>query len=276
MAKTGKPRVTLDDPHSFFMPGTNGQGVLLVHGMTGAPAEMRLVARLLNKRGYSVLAPLLGGHGADEAEFRKYRWQDWLESVEAASEKLRAEVDETHAAGICVGGKLALLAAHRNPGTLRSVALYSPCFSYDGWAVPFYYPLLSRHIGWLAHVPFLQRLSFSETPAMGIKDARLRRLMAGMSTEGVLDDFPGSGVVEMYRLGKRVRRDLPQITTPTLILHAREDDLSHPRQAEYIDRHIGGPHALHWIEDSYHMIHVDRQHRQVADLTARFIETHDV
>jgi carboxylesterase len=29
---------------------------------------------------------------------------------------------------------------------------------------------------------------------------------------------------------------------------------------------------LHWVDDSYHMIHIDRQYRQVADTTADFFE----
>ncbi|MDH7787224.1 carboxylesterase [Ochrobactrum sp. 19YEA23] len=264
--------MNLSDPFSFFMPGTNGQAVLLVHGMTGAPAEMRLVGRLLNRRGFTVYAPLLAGHGESEASFRKSHWRDWLDSVDEAAEKLKAYSETTYAAGICVGGKLALLSAHRNPGSIKAVALYSPCFHYDGWGVPFFYPFLSRQIGWLAHVPFLNRLNFSETPAMGIKDDRLRRLMTGMSAEGVLEHFPGTGIIEMYRLGRTFRQQLPAIRTPTLILHAREDDLSNPRQAEYIARHLGAPNSLHWIEDSYHMIHVDRQHRSVADFTASYFE----
>ena len=63
--------------------------------------------------------------------------------------------------------------------------------------------------------------------------------------------------------------------TPTLILHATEDDLSSPKHARYISRHIGGPHQLKWIEDSYHMIHVDRQRQKVGDYTAEFFEANN-
>ena len=60
------------------------------------------------------------------------------------------------------------------------------------------------------------------------------------------------------------------MNTPTLILHAEEDDLSNPRNARMIADNIGAPHKLAWIKDSYHMIHVDAQHKQVAQLTADF------
>jgi carboxylesterase len=29
---------------------------------------------------------------------------------------------------------------------------------------------------------------------------------------------------------------------------------------------------LHWVDDSYHMIHIDRQYRHVADTTADYFE----
>ncbi|AYG60907.1 alpha/beta hydrolase [Rhizobium jaguaris] len=262
----------LDDGLSFFWEGSNGKGVLLIHGLTGAPAEMKLVARNLHRKGYSVYAPLLAGHGVDARTLRRSRWEDWLESVERASDFLAARTQQVFAAGICVGGKLSMLAAERRPETIRAVAIYSPCFHYDGWDVPFYYPLLSSQIGWLCRIPLIDRLNFRETASLGIKDERLRRLVEAMGGEGVLEKFPGRGLVEMHRLGKTLRNRLPQMRTPTLILHAEDDDLSHPRHARYISDHIGAPHELRWIKDSYHMIHVDRQHRQVANFTADFFE----
>jgi carboxylesterase len=76
----------------------------------------------------------------------------------------------------------------------------------------------------------------------------------------------------MYRLGEELKKHLPQIKTPSLILHAKEDDLSHPRNAQIIDKNIAAQHELHIIEDSYHMLHVDAQHKKVIALTADFFE----
>jgi carboxylesterase len=260
------------DPLEFFAKGTNGKGILLIHGMSGAPAEMRLVGRHLNRRGYTVYAPLLAGHGRDMRALQQTSWEDWLVSATDAAERLAKETSELFAAGICVGGKLGLLAGHQNPGLLKAVAIYSPCFLYDGWNVPFYQSLLARFIGPLSWVPFLDRLSFAELPSLGIKDPRRRQMMEVMGAEGVLDRFPGKGMAEMHRLSHTLKKQLPQMRTPTLILHAREDDLSAPRNACYIRRHIGAPSELHWVDDSYHMIHIDRQYRQVADCTADYFE----
>jgi carboxylesterase len=257
---------------SFRLDGSNGKGVLLIHGLTGVPAEMKWIGKALHKKGYTVYAPLLAGHGVDEATLLKTRWQDWRDSVLEAARRFGAQVDSQYSAGICVGGKLGMLAAQAQPGLLKAVALYSPCFRYDGWNVPAHYRWLSYLPLWTANIPWFKDLQFAETPSIGIKDARLREAMQRLSTEGVLDDFPVPALKEMLALSKAVKKQLPSMTTPTLIVHAREDDLSHPRHAHYIDTHLAAPHALHWMEDSYHMIHVDREHGKVADLTANYFE----
>lgn len=262
--------IALNDKHSFYLPGTNGQGVVLIHGLTGIPGEMKFIARNLHKAGYTIYAPLLAGHGVDKKTLIKTRWQDWLDSTLHAVAALRTEVDNVYTAGICVGGKLGMLAAQREKGSVQATAIYSPCFRYDGWNVPWYYPVLSYNIGWLSRIPFMDRLSFSETDSIGIKDERLRHIMESMTAEGVIEDFPGKGLVEMHRLGNALKAELPKMTTPALILHAEEDDLSHPRNARLIANNIAAPHRLEWVKDSYHMLHVDAQHKQVAQLTADF------
>ncbi|RKE77394.1 esterase/lipase [Rhizobium sp. AG855] len=263
-----------DDRLSFFEEGTNGKAVLLVHGMSGAPGEMRLIARQFRRFGYAVFAPLLAGHGSSPDALRRSRWTDWLETVERSADWLGQRMDGVFAAGICVGGKLSLLAAESAGSPIRAAAIYSPCFQYDGWNVPQHYTWLSPHIRWLSHIPFIDRLNFSETPSLGIKDDRMRRLIAAMETDGVLSHFPGRGVIEMDRLGRHLKKRLPHITTPTLVVHSTQDDLSGPNHARYIVEHLGGPKMLHWLNDSYHMIHVDRQHREVAALSTQFFETH--
>ncbi len=258
---------------SYFLPGRGGNGVVLVHGLTGAPSEMRLVARQLWRRGYSVYAPLLAGHGKDAATLRRTNWRNWLDSLHEAIAAFAPEVDRLYAAGICVGGQLALMASDERPAVVRAVGLYSPCFNYDGWAIPRLKVFISRQISWVSKVPFVGLLEFDETPSRGIKDERARRLVAGASAEGILERFPASSLMEMHRLGQEMRRRLPFIRTPTLIVHSREDDLASPDHARYIHAHIGGPSELRLIDDSYHMIHVDRQYRDVAALTASFFET---
>ncbi len=52
--------------------------VILVHGLTGAPDEMRYVAKKLAAQGLDVETPLLAGHGQGYPEVIATGWQDWL------------------------------------------------------------------------------------------------------------------------------------------------------------------------------------------------------
>ena len=262
------------DTYSFTMEGTNGHGVVLVHGLTGIPAEMKLVARQLNRAGYSIYAPLLRGHGVDVPTLVKTRWQDWRDGLIDDMQQFGKRVDRLFTAGICVGGKLGMLAAEEMGGKASASAIYSPCFRFDGWNVPWYYKLAPIGLPLMVKFPWWQDKTYGETETLGIKDNRLRQFMAGAETEGVINDFPALSLLQMYKLGTELKRQLPYFKTPTLVVHAREDDLSHPRHARAIAKRIAAPHELHWVEDSYHMVHVDKQYPQVAKHTAEFFARH--
>ena len=256
---------------SFQFEGGNGRGVLLIHGLTGAPGEMLFLAKRLNRRGFSVHAPQLAGHCADLKQLLATRWEDWLESVHAAYERLARSVDEVAVAGICVGGALGLALAAENE-RIKRAAVYSMTFEYDGWNMKGWYRLaplmrLSRV------VPFARGLRFEERHPYGIKDARLREQLEKAPDsliDGALPYMPLGALDEMYRLCEHVERNGERVRQPILIAHARDDDMSHLRNAHRLARALSGPVTMLVLEDSFHMIHVDRERQRVADETARF------
>ncbi|MGH1558754.1 hypothetical protein ACRAWD_15830 [Caulobacter segnis] len=73
--------------------------------------------------------------------------------------------------------------------------------------------------------------SFAEPYPYGLKDERLRERVAKAPEgfiEGALDRLPFGALFQMYRLGRHLERIADRIAVPCLILHAREDDMSHP------------------------------------------------
>jgi carboxylesterase len=256
----------------FALRGTSGKAVLLIHGMTGAPGEMKFLAKRLHKRGLSVEAPLLAGHGRDMAHLIASSWRDWLASLEEAYERLRREHDEVYVAGICVGGALGLALAAEEP-EISGAAVYSMTYRYDGWNMKRWYSALAPAAEVFGGLPLIRRISFPEPYPFGLKDERLRASIAEAQAAvipGALDRLPMGAMTEMHRLASHLDRVADQIRTPTLILHAREDDMSHPRNALRLRASLAGPVELHLLHDSYHMIHVDRQRDLVAELTADF------
>jgi carboxylesterase len=267
--------MTCPPPHrqlDFALRGRLGKAVLLVHGMSGAPGEMKFLAKRLHRRGFSVAAPLLTGHGRDEAHLLTSTWRDWLGSLDEAFQRLRRDHDEVYVAGICVGGALGLALAAEQP-EVAGAAVYSMTYRYDGWNMKRWYSAIAPFAEPFANLPLIRRLSFVEPYPFGLKDERLRDGMAatqGAVIPGALDRLPLGAMAQMHRLGAHLDRVAGQIHTPTLILHARDDDMSHPRNARRLGARLGGTVEMHLLDDCYHMIHVDRQRDLVGDLTADF------
>ena len=127
------------------------------------------------------------------------------------------------------------------------------------------------------HIPFLNRIRFKEHPPYGIKDERLRARVAEMLFSDNVKDVglpttPGISLFENLELVKRVVRDLPKVKAPVLIVHATEDDITHIRNAEKIARMVSGPVRKLYLEDSYHLVTVDRERVKVALATVKFCE----
>lgn len=256
---------------SFFYPG-GAEAVLLIHGLTGTPTEMRFVGKALAEAGYTVYGMQLAGHCGSETDLLHTSWRDWSASVEAAYDELARRHDAVFAAGLSMGAVLALHLAARRP--VKGVALYSTTLRYDGWSVPrfrFLLPLVLKS-------PLGRRYRFVESFPYGIKDARLRNVVvagmtAGDSAAAGNLGMTGQSLLELHDLVAVVKREMPDIFTPTLVLHAREDDVTSVRNADYVERHLAGPVTKVLLDDCYHMITVDRQRRLVAEETVRFFRS---
>lgn len=243
---------------------------LLIHGLTGSPFEVKHLAKRLHKAGFTVSVPLLAGHGTSIQELSKLRWQDWYGTVAETFNDLKKNHDSVSASGLCMGALLALQLAADYEGEVTAISLLSTTLFYDGWSLPWYKFLLP-----LAYYPPVKYFySYKESSPYGIKNERLRELyLHGMKDGSIAyDTIPAEGMRELYRLSNAVRKIMPRIKTPVLILHSAEDDLASSKNADYIERHIGGDMARKiLLKDTYHMITIDNQKETVADETINFL-----
>jgi carboxylesterase len=249
-------------------------GVLLIHGLTGTPTEMRMVGKGLNRAGFTVVGVRLAGHCGSEDDLLATTWEDWYASVEAAAEELRGRVDRVFVAGLSMGALLALRLAAVRPGWIDGVGVYGATFRYDGWS-----------IGWTGRLSFLlpifKRLgigrerSFIEQPPYGIRDERLRAqvsaaMFSGDSEAAGLPGNPWHALAEMVKLSREVRRRLPDVVAPCFIAHAADDDVASVANADLVARRVRGPIEMLLLADSYHMITIDRERRTLIERTADF------
>jgi len=247
-------------------------GILLFHSLGGTPAELRYVANGLGRAGYTVHCPQIAGHCGTEAELAGTRWQDWLASAEAAVEEMAETCSVIIAGGQSTGAVLALMLAARRPDIVDATALLSPTLSGNGWGIPWYAALFrlveTRTVAALFRFPL--------GLAGGVKDARVREFLLAARAKGDsagagLDATPGTSVLEHRRLVRALEPLLGRIRQPTLILHAREDDVAHLDNAWRLQAKLSGPVEMTVLDDSFHMISIDRQRHVVLDRALAFL-----
>jgi carboxylesterase len=247
---------------------------LLVHGLAGTPAEMRYVANGVARAGYTVFCPQLAGHGGTEDDIKVTSWQDWYDSVERPLFELRKDCQTVVVGGLSTGALLALLLAANNPEHVHGIALLAPTFWLNGWHVPWYVNFFK--LVWTKRLA--NRFSFPDDEPHGIKDDRVREFVraamlgGGKSSTMATLTTPGGAVIEHRWLAKTVRKVLHKISQPTLIVHPREDDLADLDNAWHLERHLRGLVNTVVLDDSYHIVTIDRQRQLVVDRVTAFVE----
>jgi carboxylesterase len=263
---------TRDEDGQLMLPGGR-VGFLLMHGLGGTPVELRFVAQGLNRAGYTVLCPLMAGHGGSDLLLSTTSWKDWVATADAAYERLRETCDHVIIGGLSAGSIVALHVAAKRQEEIAGLVLYSPTFWPNGWAIPWYFPafrLITQK--WFANL-----ISLRERAPYGIKDDRIRRFVLESLQSGgrPLEEIfgrRGGTVFEFKRMTAAARRLLPELSKPAFICHARQDDQSNLSNAMLLQQHMKGAVESLVLEDSYHMITLDRQRALVVDRTLAFAD----
>jgi carboxylesterase len=213
----------------------------------------------------------LAGHCGSESDLLQTGWRDWYRGVEDAWRDVASRHADVFVAGLSMGALMAMHLSAQHPGRIRGLGLYSTTLIYDGWAIPklsFLLPLFLR-------TPIGKRYRFIENFPYGIKNERLRRVIHAAMVSGQSDAAGNLGMLglslrELRELIRVVMKEMPSIRTPALVLQARDDDVTSPKNAEYLARHLAGPVRVEYLEDCYHMITIDQQRDDVVRLSAEF------
>lgn len=244
-------RTLLYNPHiegdPFFWQ--NGPvGILLAHGYTATPAEVLLLARNLHTYGYTVSGPLLPGHGCSPDEMNRCRWGDWVGAMEKAYQALAARCETVFVGGESMGALLALHVAAKYPEVVGVLA-YAPALQ------------LSRRIAFLSYVlsPFLPQVKKNLT--------RIHDKWQGYKVH------PVPALNQLVRLQRVIKRQLPEIHQPLLIVQGRQDNNIDLRGIDLLYQQVGSDFKeIHWMEESSHVVLLDEEIETVTEITLRFIE----
>lgn len=251
--------MTTPETSPFLFEAPGDAAVLLLHGFTGTPYEMRGLGEALHAAGFTAQGIRLPGHEAPERLITATR-EDWRRAVAAAYADLRARYRRVAVAGLSTGALLALdLAATAADAPDAVVSLAAPMFLY-GWKPRFLLPVLAR-------TPLRSRMKWVKESPGNIRDAAAQARHPSLRWAHI------GAVDELRRLIGEVRARLPKVTAPLLVEHALHDTTALVASADIVFAGVASRCKEKIIlPESYHILTVDLERARVYADVARFLD----
>ncbi|MFB9973193.1 alpha/beta fold hydrolase [Allobacillus sp. SKP2-8] len=230
------------------------RAVLLLHGFTGHSADVRMLGRFLEKKGYTTHAPIYEGHGVEPEELvgttADQWWQDALDGYNHLKE---LGYDEIAVAGLSLGGVLSLKLAYQKP--LKA-------------AIPICTPVFFDNIKELSggFKQFAKQYKQLQQKNEEQIDEEIDRLFE--QSDETFDS--------LSKLIEEVHDHIDEIYAPTLVLQAEDDELINTDSANYIYEHVQADEKdIKWYEGAPHVITLSDYKDQVHEDVYAFLEKLD-
>jgi esterase/lipase len=213
------------EPFLFLPEGKKELGVVLVHGFSASPAEVRPFAEKLYALGYPVIGVRLKGHGTSPWDLRERNWQDWLDPVQEGYKILSAFAPRLCLVGFSTGGSLSLLLAADQPENLVGVVSISAPMKFRDRNIIFV-PLVhtaNKLVRWVSSyegvMPF--RATQPEHPHINYRNKPVR------------------GLYELRAMLDELDERLVDVQCPVTLIQGTDDPTVDAQSAEMIHKKLG-------------------------------------
>ncbi|MGH7906255.1 MAG: alpha/beta hydrolase, partial [Candidatus Binataceae bacterium] len=203
------PRVGVDTDE-FLFPGA-GLSVLLIHGLTGTPYEMRYLGEHLAAAGIRAMGTRLAGHGGAPEELGAVTYNDWYESVVEGFERLRSFGDPIVVVGLSAGAVLGARLAEDQGEAVAGLVLLAPAFFLPMW-IRAALTVASSCGSWARRI-------YMQGRGSDIHDTAAREIHPSNHL------MPLSAPLALIELSAMVRSRLGKIMQPVLIIQSRRDHI---------------------------------------------------
>ena len=227
----------LEGAEPFLLPG-GAHGVLLIHGFTGLPAELRLMGEYLNARGFTVLAIRLAGHGTTVEDLSRMEHEDWMDSVRDGSAILSGVCEQVSVVGHSMGAVFAMLLSVETD-VAHVVSLGAPI-------------MIAPEQG-IEHLPTREACVDRYVPK-----ARRRLQNVPCGANNTYRRMPLVSIHEMMDVIAILCGQIAKVTAPILIVHGERDHTADPKSADYLYDSVRSARREKFIlPDAGHLLPLD-------------------
>lgn len=243
----------LASPKPFTFEGGD-RAVLLLHGFTGNSADVRMLGRFLEKKGYTCHAPIYKGHGVPPEQLVHTGPEDWWKDVMNAYQHLKDQGYEKIAAvGLSLGGVFSLKLAYTLP-ILGVVPMCAPMY------------IKSEEIMYQGILAYA-------------REYKKREQKSPEQIEQEMFEFkqtPMNTLKALQELIRDVRNNVDMIYAPTFVVQARHDEMINTDSANIIYNGVEATlKDIKWYEDSTHVITLDKERDVLHEDVYNFLEQLD-
>ncbi|MFA6383133.1 MAG: alpha/beta fold hydrolase [Parcubacteria group bacterium] len=241
----------------FYFKGTNGKGVLLLHGWTSTAYEVRRLGKYLNENGYTVYGPMLKGHGMKPEDLEGVKWADWLDDVKAAHQELKKNCEEVFIGGTSIGANLAVhfsVGSNDVAGLVLMAMPYKIKYETASVAVAKIMKLFGKY-----HRKFYP-------PTFGLSTT-ITRLIS-------YQKYPIDSALETFDLIKKTRETLPTIIQPCLMIQSTHDHIATKDNLECMYADVRSERKQKkYVKQAYHTFISDIKNEHVFEDILKFINS---
>ncbi|MEG8979526.1 carboxylesterase [Priestia megaterium] len=240
-------------PKPFTFEGGE-KAVLLLHGFTGNSADVRMLGRFLEKKGYTCHAPHYKGHGVAPEELVHTGPKDWWKDVMDGYEFLKSKGHESIAAvGLSLGGVFSLKLGYTVP--IKGI-------------VPMCAPMYIKS----EEVMYEGVLAYA-------REYKKREGKSSEQIEQEMEEFkqtPMNTLKSLQELIAEVRNSVDMIYAPTFVVQGRHDHMINTDSANIIYNSVeSSTKDIKWYEESGHTITFDKERDELHEDVYAFLESLD-
>ena len=217
-------------------------GVLIVHGFTSSLDCVNCLEPPIQALGLPTRMPVLRGHCAESPQaLHGVTWHEWVADAGVALKDLLAEVERAIVVGHSMGGLVALTLAADHPDVIDSIVVAAAALQLTSPLAP------GRPLHFLA--PLVARIQDKVDMPPTYADPALAQYDTNYAWA------PTDAAVSLMEFAKVVRRRLPEVRVPALIMQSRRDTTVAPESAEIIYDAIAIPpdqKRIVWFEVTEH------------------------